>query len=126
MPLQVFFNILDLADINAWILYKQTTGENISRQEFLLKLAVELGADFREAREQPKQRKNSKVSLPKSTADGYQQAVIHQDVILDTYVRPYLAAVGSDSMFTGDNSRLHTACVVNQFICYNVWNSTLK
>ncbi|GFT95691.1 hypothetical protein TNCV_310741 [Trichonephila clavipes] len=46
-----------IAGINAWILYKQTTGENISRQEFLLKLAVELGADFREAHEQPKQRR---------------------------------------------------------------------
>jgi hypothetical protein len=33
--LQVFFNILDLTGINAWILYKETTGEEISRQEFL-------------------------------------------------------------------------------------------
>ncbi|GFR06233.1 hypothetical protein TNCT_150641 [Trichonephila clavata] len=28
-PLQVFFSILDLAGINAWILCKQTTRENI-------------------------------------------------------------------------------------------------
>ena len=34
-PLQVFFNILDLAGINAWILYKETTGEKISRKNFL-------------------------------------------------------------------------------------------
>ncbi|GFQ83645.1 uncharacterized protein TNCT_189581 [Trichonephila clavata] len=59
-PLQVFFNILDLAGINAWILYKQTTGDNISRQEFLLKLAVELAADFREAHGQPKEKTNTK------------------------------------------------------------------
>lgn len=72
-PLQVFFNLLDLAGINAWILYKQTTGENISRQDFLLKLAVELGADFREAREQPKERTNTKGSLPKSITDAYQR-----------------------------------------------------
>ncbi|GFU06343.1 uncharacterized protein TNCV_4766221 [Trichonephila clavipes] len=75
-PLQVFFNILDLAGINAWILYKQTTGENISRQDFLLKLAVELGADFREAREQPKQRKNTKGSLPKSSTDAYEHIIV--------------------------------------------------
>lgn len=56
--LQVFFNILDLAGINTWILYKQTTGENISRQDFLLKLAEELSSDFREARKQPKQGTN--------------------------------------------------------------------
>ena len=68
-----FFNILDLAGINAWILYKQTTGENISRQNFLLKLAEELAADFREAHEQPKQEKNTKGSLPKSTTDAYKR-----------------------------------------------------
>ncbi|GFR29770.1 uncharacterized protein TNCT_21651 [Trichonephila clavata] len=49
-PFQVFFNILDLARINALILYKQTTGDNISSQDFLLKLAIELAAEFREAR----------------------------------------------------------------------------
>ncbi|XP_015179305.1 PREDICTED: uncharacterized protein LOC107067896 [Polistes dominula] len=31
--LQIFFNILDLAEINAWILYKETTSEEVSRQE---------------------------------------------------------------------------------------------
>ncbi|GFQ69769.1 uncharacterized protein TNCT_113551 [Trichonephila clavata] len=68
-----FFNILDLAGINTWILYKQTTGYNISRQDFLLKLAVELAADFREARGQPKEKTNSKRSLPKSTTDANQR-----------------------------------------------------
>ncbi|GFX58041.1 hypothetical protein TNCV_4047991 [Trichonephila clavipes] len=53
------------------------TGENISRQDYLLKLAVELGADFREAREQSKQRKNTKGSLPKSTTDAYQLTSIN-------------------------------------------------
>uniref|UniRef100_A0A1A9UGH8 PiggyBac transposable element-derived protein domain-containing protein n=1 Tax=Glossina austeni TaxID=7395 RepID=A0A1A9UGH8_GLOAU len=69
-PLEVCFNILDLAGINVWILYKQTTGENISRQDFLLKLAVEFAADFREARGQPKANTNMKRSLPKSTTDA--------------------------------------------------------
>lgn len=72
-PLQVFFNILDLAGINAWILYRQTTGENISRQDFLLQLAVELAADFREARGQQKERTNTKGTLPKSTTNSYQR-----------------------------------------------------
>uniref|UniRef100_A0A1A9V7W1 PiggyBac transposable element-derived protein domain-containing protein n=1 Tax=Glossina austeni TaxID=7395 RepID=A0A1A9V7W1_GLOAU len=39
----VFFNILDLAGVNAWILYKETTGEEILRQQFLFQLAEELG-----------------------------------------------------------------------------------
>lgn len=69
-PLQVFFNILDLAGINAWILYKQTTGDNISRQDFLLKLAVELADDFRVAREQPKEKANTKRSLPNPVTDS--------------------------------------------------------
>ena len=41
-PLQVFFNILDLAKINSWILYKNTTGKNISRKDFLFRLVEEL------------------------------------------------------------------------------------
>ena len=45
-PFQEFFNILDLAGINAWVLYKETTGVKISRQEFLFQLAVELAAMY--------------------------------------------------------------------------------
>lgn len=37
----MFFNILDLTGINAWVLYKATTGEKMSRQEFLFRLARE-------------------------------------------------------------------------------------
>lgn len=40
-PFQVFFNILDLAGINACVLYKAATGEKMSRQEFLFQLAKE-------------------------------------------------------------------------------------
>ena len=50
-PFQEFFNILDLAGINAWVLYKETTGVKISRQEFLFQLAVELAATYQESRE---------------------------------------------------------------------------
>lgn len=41
-PLQVFYNILDLAGINSWVLYRKCTGANISRRNFILKLAEEL------------------------------------------------------------------------------------
>ncbi|VVC38802.1 Hypothetical protein CINCED_3A020432 [Cinara cedri] len=33
-PLQVFFNILDLAGINAWVLYKETTGGKLQDKNF--------------------------------------------------------------------------------------------
>ncbi|XP_043486360.1 piggyBac transposable element-derived protein 4-like [Polistes fuscatus] len=46
--LQVFFNILDLAGINAWVLYKETTGEEITRQEFLFQLAEELAIEYQQ------------------------------------------------------------------------------
>ena len=39
-PLQVFFNILDITGIIAWILSKEITGEGISRQEFLFQLVI--------------------------------------------------------------------------------------
>ena len=34
-PLQIFFNILDLAAINAWILYNEKTKENILRKFYI-------------------------------------------------------------------------------------------
>ena len=47
-PLQVLFNILDLAAINAWILYKECTGSKISRKEFIFCLAEELVGEDKE------------------------------------------------------------------------------
>ncbi|XP_068215848.1 uncharacterized protein [Palaemon carinicauda] len=35
-PVHVFYNILDLASINAWILYSEATGEKLSRHDFNL------------------------------------------------------------------------------------------
>nr|XP_012148086.1 PREDICTED: piggyBac transposable element-derived protein 4-like [Megachile rotundata] len=50
--MQVFFNIcqkvFDLAGINAWVLYKETTGEEITRQEFLFQLAEELAIEYQQ------------------------------------------------------------------------------
>ena len=37
---------MDLAGINAWILYKNVTGTNITRKEFLFRLAEELTAEY--------------------------------------------------------------------------------
>lgn len=41
-PLQMFYNVLDLAAINAVTLYKKVTGRKISRHEFLLKLVEQI------------------------------------------------------------------------------------
>jgi hypothetical protein len=41
-PLAVFFNILDLAGVNAWIIYKTKTGSNLSRRKFLFELSQKL------------------------------------------------------------------------------------
>lgn len=49
-PVQVFYNILDLAAINSWILYKETTGASIKRRDFILKLADELSKPYAQGR----------------------------------------------------------------------------
>lgn len=54
-PVQVFFNILDLAGINSWILYQETTGLKLSRQSFLLQLADELVTEYLEFCEEEKE-----------------------------------------------------------------------
>ena len=47
-PLQVFYNILDLTAINAWIFYEECTGSKISRKEFIFSLADELAGENKE------------------------------------------------------------------------------
>ena len=45
-PVRFFYNILDLAAINAHILCKLATGSKISRRRYLLRLSEELGSKF--------------------------------------------------------------------------------
>ncbi|XP_037024964.1 piggyBac transposable element-derived protein 4-like isoform X1 [Bradysia coprophila] len=55
-PVHVFYNILDLAGINSWILYKQVTGKKISRLDYLLTLADDLRKDYMSAKSVPEKR----------------------------------------------------------------------
>ncbi|XP_035222912.1 uncharacterized protein LOC118195693, partial [Stegodyphus dumicola] len=41
-PVHVFYNVLDIAALNAWILFKESLGTSISRREFILALVEEL------------------------------------------------------------------------------------
>lgn len=70
-PVQVFYNILDLAAINAWVLYKETTGKTISRRKFILKMCEELRANYvRTERNRPEN--TSVPSIPKTADDSAQ------------------------------------------------------
>jgi len=42
-PVHVFYNILDLAAINAWIIYRGVTGEEMSRHAFSVRLLRNYG-----------------------------------------------------------------------------------
>ncbi|KAF2884476.1 hypothetical protein ILUMI_21693 [Ignelater luminosus] len=46
-PVHIFYNILDLAAISAYILYKEITGKKIKRRDFLLELAEELAEEYK-------------------------------------------------------------------------------
>ena len=68
-PVQFFYNILDLAAINAHILYKLVTGSKISRRRYLLQLSEELGSKFvheRKASSRQSSRTNSSTSMQKT------------------------------------------------------------
>lgn len=41
-PMHVFYNIIDMALINGWILYQAVTGSSISRRKYIQKVAEEL------------------------------------------------------------------------------------
>ena len=49
-PVHSFENTLDLAGINAYVVYKEATSENISRHEFLKKLVTELADPYARSR----------------------------------------------------------------------------
>ena len=53
-PEQVFYNILDLAAINAWILYNEANKTGIAQRNFILQLAEKLRAEHMLQRQQPK------------------------------------------------------------------------
>jgi hypothetical protein len=50
--MHVFYNILDIAGINAWILYRNIHNSTMSRRDFLLKLAEELRREHLQTRRQ--------------------------------------------------------------------------
>ena len=45
-PVAVWCNILNIAALNAWILYKKATGKTISRKNFILQRIEELRAQY--------------------------------------------------------------------------------
>ena len=49
-PLHVFFNIIDLAIINSWILYKKIARSNISCRQFMQQLTEELSGTCKNRR----------------------------------------------------------------------------
>ena len=72
-PIHVFFNVLDLAAINAWVLYKEVTGVTISRREFILQLCEELRSEYIEDRQSKKQRQE-----PLQSTSTRQEATINR------------------------------------------------
>ncbi|XP_056144379.1 piggyBac transposable element-derived protein 4-like [Lampris incognitus] len=66
-PVAVFYNILDLAGINAHILYKECTDANITRRNFLLLLAEELRAEFMKGKLAQGPSQQLKITTPQKT-----------------------------------------------------------
>ena len=68
-PVAVFYNILDLASINAFVLYKKRTGNKVSRRGFLFKLATELLEDYIVERSS----RNSTIARPHSLSTAHKK-----------------------------------------------------
>ncbi len=45
-PVAVWNNILDVAAVNAWIIFKKATGQTISRRQFILNLCKQLSEEY--------------------------------------------------------------------------------
>ena len=68
----VFYNILDLTCINAYVMYKKKTGDTISRKNFIFQRANEL----REAHVQEKAAQLATVLLPLFN-NSYQNSIVN-------------------------------------------------
>jgi len=77
-PVHVFYNILDLAAINAWIIYRCVTGEEVGRQAFLRQLAEELREVYKEKRESmvPKHNEEEQSQDKRKASKRYQCQVV--------------------------------------------------
>jgi hypothetical protein len=67
-PMQIWYNILNLACINSWIIYKEINNSKISRRDFIIKLIEEINVisnDFGEPK--TKKRKATAPRTPTST-----------------------------------------------------------
>lgn len=49
-PVAVFYNILDMAAINAFILFRKCTTERMSRRNFIMQLAKDLRSNHMKAK----------------------------------------------------------------------------
>ena len=72
-PVAFFYNILDLAFTNVYVLYKNKTGDAISRRNFMFQLATKL----REARIQGKTAPLVAVLLP-LFINSYQNSIVDE------------------------------------------------
>ncbi|KAI4817221.1 hypothetical protein KUCAC02_009497, partial [Chaenocephalus aceratus] len=52
-PVAVFYNVLDLAAINAWLLYQSCMSQNIPKRDFMFQLAHELRAEWMASKAPP-------------------------------------------------------------------------
>ena len=68
-PVAVFYTILDLAAINAFVLYKKRTRDKVSTRYFLFKLATELRKDYIVERSS----RNSTIARPHSLSTAYKK-----------------------------------------------------
>ena len=60
--MQIFLNIIDLAEINGSISYKET-GKEISRQDFLFQLREELATEKRKKKQLRKKERAKTIAL---------------------------------------------------------------
>ena len=65
-PIHTFYNILDLAGINAWVIFKEVTREKITRRQFLQQLVEELSAPYMSQRSQHHVEESEEAGTPKS------------------------------------------------------------
>ena len=79
-PVAAFYNILDLAGINAFVPYKKRTGDKVSRRSFLFKLATELRKNYIVE----KSSRNSTIARPHSISTAHKKPKPRKQTVSNT------------------------------------------
>lgn len=124
-PLAMFYNILDMAALNAFIIYQESDHPNVSRLDFIKNLALELASNYINKRKIARlplqiQKKNNYIKRALKTEETSKKKPKIRDYCGGCHVRAHHTCIKCNAQICSEHS-------VNFFQCKGkCFNSTIE